>query len=267
MEKSTSFALVAGDEQPPSYHEEIDDAPLDQSVAPALLVLSNHHIIPEDPSNTDPKPLYELNRGVAVITNATTTVTFSRLDYSVRDMPGSEPTLKVRKRHMYSLEHNRTASVGRIVRYAKFDEAPSFWCKSESKRTLGDFGLRSKKKSGFTVQAVNRSEVTFVENTQSSQGPVRFGIEYNKKDNRHVWTDESGMLVAFDIIVDGKHKLDVKVELQRPVLDTLVALWCLRIWWESAKKDADEQPSVGLREAWRRFGVLNTVDPMIPGTG
>lgn len=247
--KSSSVVLNTGDQRPPSYHEEIDDAPTqDQRVAPALLVLSNHHIIPEGPSNSDPKPLYELNRGVAVITNATTSVTFSRLDYSVRDVPGGDPTLKVRKRHLYSLEHNRTDSVGCIVRHTKFADSPSFWCKSESKRTLGDLGLKSKKKLGFAVQPVNRSELTFVE-SKSSQSQAPFDIEFSKKDNRYVWTDASGTLVAYDTIDDdGKHRLDVRVELQRPVLDTLVALWCLRIWCESAKKDADEQPSGGLRE-------------------
>lgn len=252
--KSSSLTPATSDERPPSYQEEIDDtSSQDQRVAPALLVLSNHHIIPEGPSNADPKPLYELNRGVAVITNATTSVTFSRLDYSVRDVPGGDPTLKVRKRHLYSLEHNRTASVGRIVRHTKFADSPSFWCKSESKRTLGDLGLKNKKKSGFTVQPVNRSEVTFVE-SKSGQSQAPFDVEYSKKDNRHAWTDGSGTLVAFEAIDDdGKHRLDVRVELQRPVLDTLVALWCLKIWCESAKKDADEQPSGGLREGMVQF--------------
>ncbi|ETS73374.1 hypothetical protein PFICI_14979 [Pestalotiopsis fici W106-1] len=251
--KSPSFAPVVGDEPLPGYQEEIDDASSHQSVPPAVLVLSDHHIIREDPGNSNPKPLYELNRGVAVITNATTTVTFSRLDYSVQDVAGAEPSLKVRKRHLYSLEHNRTASLGRYVRNAKFADAPSFWCKSESKKTLGDLGLKIKKKSGFIIQAVNRrdgqnSDPCFVESSQSRDNPVSFGIEWSKKYNRHVWTDALGLLVAFETLVDGKHRLDIKTELQRPALDTLVALWCLKIWWESAKKHADEQPSGGWHE-------------------
>ncbi|KAK6087292.1 hypothetical protein SCUP234_01923 [Seiridium cupressi] len=73
------------------------------------LVLSSHDGLPFSASNAHSQPLYELSRGVAVLSNANSTVTFSRLGHAVQQTTEGEPMVKERLRHLYDPEHASTS--------------------------------------------------------------------------------------------------------------------------------------------------------------
>ncbi|KAI1860575.1 hypothetical protein JX265_009974 [Neoarthrinium moseri] len=254
-------------EQPPEYEEEVNGA-VGQVMSPGTLVLSNHHVIPASCSNSDPKPLYELSRGVAVLSNATTSVEFSRLDHSVSQSVSGEPTLRVRKRQLYSLEHFRNGYLGKYVKYASFGNSAAYWCKSMSRKTAGDVGLKSQRKLGFTAQKVKRDsgeygEPCFVEGTTSSESPILFAVRWVKRDGLYEWADYAGKQVAVESIAGGTHTLDVRIELPRQSFDVLVALWCLRIWFDSVQEHNDAKPPIGWTEIKRRIRLANDLPTVL----
>ncbi|KAI1865070.1 uncharacterized protein JN550_008616 [Neoarthrinium moseri] len=217
-------------EQPPEYEEEVNGA-VGQVMSPGTLVLSNHHVIPASCSNSDPKPLYELSRGVAVLSNATTSVEFSRLDHSVSQSVSGEPTLRVRKRQLYSLEHFRNGYLGKGSRGSP---------PKKVKRDSGEYG-----------------EPCFVEGTTSSESPILFAVRWVKRDGLYEWADYAGKQVAVESIAGGTHTLDVRIELPRQSFDVLVALWCLRIWFDSVQEHNDAKPPIGWTEIKRRIRLAN----------
>lgn len=241
--------------QPPGYDEVLDDG-ADRPIGPITLVLSNHHIISHSPSDPNPQPLYELNRGVASLSQATSTVTFSRLDHTVRKTPEGDPMIKERKRHLYDLEH---ASKPLLARYAgdiHFKNCPPYWCKSAVRKTAGDLGLKIESKfmstkTAYKVFKVKRDsgeygEPGFLRDKKGGEPLPVFEVGWQKKLNVYLWTDGSGNEVAVESTVDGAHKLEVAKELQREMLDALVALWCARIWSDSAAKQEKGRSSEGL---------------------
>lgn len=252
-------------EQPPGYEEKTDDAP-DQPIGPITLVLSNHHIIPLSQTDHNPQPLYELNRGVAVLSDVTSTVTFSRLDHAVRQNIEGEPVVKERKRHIYDLQHVEAPAWVRHAGDVAFSDTPQYWCKSLSRKTAGDVGLKFKTiskllgtRSGFKVLRVKRESgeyggPTFMK-ANGGSGMEIFHIERRKRDDTYVWKDDAGIEIAIEVVADGKHKLEVVKELRRAMLDVMVAAWCLRTWQESALREQKKRSHDGLHGG--KFSTLS----------
>lgn len=253
---------VAGDaapsvqpgELPPSYEEIADNAAVDQPISPITLILSGHHVVPVYPGNHHPQPLYELNRGVAVCTDATRSITFSRVDHQVRQTPGGPPVVKERKRHLYDLEHQHPLPfVDRYIesRHARSSslggrQAVGYWCRSRSRQTAGNVGLQLKtsllsSRSSAQVVRVRPDGAESEGRATAREGDEAetfFTAEWRKKGDVCTWSDAStGDPVAHESYSGTEqHRLEVTSVLSREMLDMLVAVWCLRIWLDSALK-------------------------------
>ncbi|KAK6216313.1 hypothetical protein LQW54_003704 [Pestalotiopsis sp. IQ-011] len=201
---------VQPDELPPSYEDTADNNASDQPISPITLILSGHHVVPVYASNHNPQPLYELNRGVAVCTDATRSITFSRVDHLVRHAPGGRPVVKERKRHLYDLEHDHPLPfAGRYV------DAQVVRVRPEGGESEG----RAAARDGDEAETI-------------------FTAEWRKKGDVCTWLDAStGDQVALESYSGTEqHSLEVTSVLRREMLDMHVAVWCLRIWLESAIK-------------------------------
>lgn len=231
-------------ELPPEYEENHDVE--DNIISPVNLILSNHHVVPHDTTDPSPQPLYELSRGVAVLSEATKTVTFSRLERAVRKTSEGNPMVKVRKRHIYDLEHNKAPLFANYIKNKSLKDCPPYWCRSASKRTRGDVGLQAETKflsstASFKAAKVGRNggeygEPVFLKDVKGRQSQAVFDIEWIKKAEVYLWKDSAGTEVAIETATDTVHKLEVTREMKREDLDIMVALWCLRIWRDSATK-------------------------------
>ncbi|KAI4598506.1 hypothetical protein KJ359_002917 [Pestalotiopsis sp. 9143b] len=245
---------VQPDELPPSYEDTADNTAADQPISPITLILSGHHVVPVYSFNRDPQPLYELNRGVAVCTDATRSITFSRVDHLVRQALGGRPVVRERRRHLYDLEHDHPLPfAGRYVEYRRMRsssrsgrQAVGYWCRSRSRQTAGDVGLQLRtsllsSRSGAQVVRV-RPEGGESEGRATArdgdEAETLFTAEWRRKGDVCTWSDAStGDQVALESCSGTEqHRLEVTSVLSREMLDMLVAVWCLRIWLGSAIK-------------------------------
>jgi hypothetical protein len=80
---------------PPPYDEVVNEL-----WDPTFLVLSDLSIHAE---SVDAAPLYQLNRAVATITQATKQVEFERIERKIKTN-AEEPVVKPRSRHIYNLK-------------------------------------------------------------------------------------------------------------------------------------------------------------------
>ncbi|KAI1490879.1 hypothetical protein F5X96DRAFT_669233 [Biscogniauxia mediterranea] len=116
-------------------------------------------------------------------------------------------------------------------------------CVSVSKRTLGNVGLRKSHKSRHGFKAVQIKQ-------SGEDGNVLF--EIRQKSKKYEWVDFNGRLVAVEDGEDEQYRLVVTVALEQETLDALVAMWCLRIWHDSA--EGREEP-LRWNEVKRILGV------------
>ncbi|ETS87221.1 hypothetical protein PFICI_01049 [Pestalotiopsis fici W106-1] len=272
-EVAREAAPVQPGDLPPSYEDTVGDT-AGPSITPNTLMLSGHHVVPVSAANYNPQPLYELNRGVAVCTNATRSITFSRLDHEVRHKSDGQPVVKERKRHLYDLE--RPHSLPLVGKYSESwpsrssgQHEVSYWCRSRSRQTFGDVGLRLKSSflsSRSSAQVVRvkpeggESEGrAVVRETKEDEAQSIFTVEWKKKEEFHTWKDENGNQVALEIASDTEHKLEVTSILKQEMLDVLVAAWCLRIWLDSVLKherDKDMLTKLGERPIAMRYSKV-----------
>jgi hypothetical protein len=171
-------------------------------------------------------------------------------DYGVGE---TEPTVRVRARDIYTLRHThtRTAALtgGRLE-----GDSPSYYIEAVSRRRrgtgFGDLGIRKAHRfwsSRWAVLPMRRSRSSnsssfdlarFVEGGR--RPPPVFEIRRRWKDRTHWWWfdgDGNAVAVQDDDCEGGQHhRLVVSASLPCYTMDALVALWCCRLWEESAER-------------------------------
>lgn len=237
--------LTGSSGQPPSYNDATEDQN-DSIIQPAILVLAGQSVHAESAASA---PLYEVNRGIATLSNATSEVEFNRVERTVKATRTGEPSIKSRQQEIYKLmsmgEHTR------LVKKLMFvpESTPSFYIKAVSRRrTLGNIGLKKEKRlfqdPRWLALPVDlsgkRSEYglpTFINDSKAL-------FDIRRKDGRWTWSDADGALIAMEDDADNQFRLIVTRALHRETLDALVALWCCRIWQDSA--DSQEKVHEGM---------------------
>ncbi|KAI1270306.1 hypothetical protein F5Y18DRAFT_9711 [Xylariaceae sp. FL1019] len=218
---------------PPSYAEAPAHGPTpDDVIPPTILVLAGQTIHAESASSI---PLYHLDRGITSLSRATTKVTFERVEHAVRTSVDNEPSLRDRRRHVFTLERSWTV-------YDKMPStSPKFFARAVSRRVLGHVGLKkSRLRSAFTAYPVdtagsveNGGLAAFVKDAE----PV---FKLAKRNSRWEWNDRGDGAIAFEDEGDDTHRLIVTASMPRVEVDALVALWCCRLWEFSADSTDNE---------------------------
>ena len=105
---------------------------------------------------------------------------------------------------------------------------------SISRRTMGHLGI---KRSRFLLKKELKVLPIDVAKKDRNYGMPSFDknakplfLIQPKDDGANVWTDVDGKAVAVEDRSEGRHKLVITAELQREMVDAMVALWCGRIW-------------------------------------
>ena len=213
---------------PPSYEDvAADDA--NGMMQPTILVLAGQSIHAESAGSA---ALYQMNRGIASLSHATTEVEFERVEQLVKKGADGGPSVKPRPRHIYNLKlvRNATGSLEPLS-----SESPEYFIKAVSSRTIGTMGL---KKSLFRPRWKALPVDTSGKN--SKRGLPQFvkdgapPFELHLKSERYEWTDGDGNAIAVEDDRGDQHLLVVTASLRRHTMDALVALWCCRIWQYSA---------------------------------
>ncbi|SPO01768.1 uncharacterized protein DNG_04441 [Cephalotrichum gorgonifer] len=216
-------------DQPPPY----DDDPsndVNKTLEPAILLLAAQSIHAESATSAS---LYQLNRGVADLTYATSEVEFSRVDRSVRTNSSDEPTVRPRVRHIYDLKHQK-GILGTLSSLPS--DSPAFFIEAMSRKTLGCMGLKkSALRSQWRALPVDITGKASKYNFPAFVKDAKPLFEIREKKGRYEWSDSEGNAIAVEDDGEGQRRLLVTASLQRDTMDALVALWCCRLWQYNAE--------------------------------
>lgn len=211
-------------EIPPPYD---DDGNITSQ--PITLMLAGQSIYTD---SDDAALLYQLNRGVANLTQATHKVELERVERTVKAAT-DEPTVKSRARHIYDLNYLKDAPGGLE---SLPSDSPHYFIQAVSKRTIGHIGLKkSRFRSHWTALPIDisgkNSSYGLPQYLKHSQPLFKVQTEKDK----YKWTNGDGSVVAIEDEDEDRHRLIVTVSLHHESLDALVALWCCRVWQYSAE--------------------------------
>ena len=213
----------------------------DELVPPAILVMGKLTIHAQTADGT---PLYELSRDVRRSSEGETRVEFSRLDHVVRATDGAAPRVARRARHLFDFR--------RVIPLL----AEGFpYRMHATARGGGSYAIRrlTFPRSGFkVVRPAFRDDHHGNKSgglpkgwrPRPSGAAPEVDVAFEVVVRRHghsEWVDgaDGRRLAVEDETADGDLQLAVIAPLPRPVLDALVASWCLKVWYvciESAPK-------------------------------
>ncbi|KAK0621984.1 hypothetical protein B0T17DRAFT_509276 [Bombardia bombarda] len=248
-----AFERVQGSPEPPSYRQQRDPDP-DEILQPTILILDGQLIHAESVGSS---PLYQLSRVIYVLSDATNSIKFERLDYRVRTLGDGTPSVSQRGKHLCNLQH-----------YSPLFAA-EYECGLEpvSGKGLGSVNIQKRR---FPHSGFRAASTPSAEDRERDKNLPKERLLFNIKESHGIyeWSDADGTVVATqqdDNNERGQHLLLVAVPLSRRMMDGLVALWCLWLWHMHASnmrgskgwKDALMQPVIGLAAgAW---SVLNAL--------
>ncbi|KAF2746595.1 hypothetical protein M011DRAFT_468301 [Sporormia fimetaria CBS 119925] len=212
-------------DNPPAYNE-----PPNTTLEPTTFLLSETNILTETPN---PTPLYTLSRAVARLTKATKEVEFSRIEHTVTS-PSDEPQDKPRARHIYNLKY-MVEVPGGLGAKVNGSTSPVLFLHSMSRRNLySHVGIRRSRLHPYKKEM----QVLPIELSEGEN----WGLPKFKKDAKPIftirtgdegaeWMDGNGRVVAVEERSEEKeYRFVMMVELERGIVDVLVALWCARVW-------------------------------------
>ncbi|KAI5924941.1 hypothetical protein F4810DRAFT_103338 [Camillea tinctor] len=205
-------------------HEGSDDNTLLQ---PEGLVLAGQLVVAD---TTDATPLYQMNWNVTSIPQKGSSVIFERIE---------RPTQQ--NQHIFYLAHPLGAQYE--------TGTPTYYITSTSPDMLGNISLESSKprfqKPDFkALLSVNKSASDDPLFDESSE-PL-FHVKPKWMGGHYAWSDTEGRQIAQEDRCGDKPRITVAKPMEKRTRDALVALWCLRLWYDTAesrraRKDALER--------------------------
>lgn len=222
---------------PPSYEEAIQENPSDV-IPPSLLSVDGQSITAQGPQDETPTVVYQLNRGIASLSHATSEVKFERLVTVVSDAEheAGGATSKRRRRHVYNLKYIHKAPGGLE---GVPSDSPHYYVEALSSRTKpGSLGIKKatlrKQWKAIPLDLSGKTSSYKLPQFIKNANPV---FILSIQDDQYTWADAQGSVVAEEVAEDDEQsgpKLQVKVAMPRESLDMLVALWCCHVWQQSA---------------------------------
>lgn len=218
-------------DQPPPY-DDPEENDVNKTLQPTIYVLSGQSIHAE---SADAAPLYQLNRGVAKLTYATSEVELKRVDRAVKTDGYGEPTIRPRARHIYDLRYIK-GIFG--TPQSLPSDSPPFFVQAISRKELGHFALKkSHMRSHWKALPVDPTGKSSRYKLPAFRKDASTIFEIRRKNGRYEWTNPNGDAIAFEDGGEDQHRLIVTTPLPRETVDALVALWCSRLWQYSAENE------------------------------
>lgn len=176
-------------------------------------------------------PLYQLNGSVTTTSQKKSSIIFERI-HGTPDT-ANEAAPKSRKQHLFYLVHPLNAEYRTDV--------PAYYITSASEgvMTIGNIRFETSKKSIFQK---TKFKALLSPKKNASDNPLfndaekaLFHVKPKWKGGRYEWIDSDGKHLAFEDGKGDQRKLIITMSMRREVRDALVALWMLRIWYDTAE--------------------------------
>ncbi|KAL2868796.1 uncharacterized protein BJX67DRAFT_379744 [Aspergillus lucknowensis] len=221
---------------PPSYHDAIQVECSNVPLQPTSLLLEGQSIRDE----LSRACLYQLSRTVTAlprITPKNSSVIFERVEYEApaRSETSKNHEAQPKHRHLFYLAHPADAQYR--------SDIPAYYITSMDAETLGNIHFETSKprlqKTEFrALLSAHRTASHKPLFDEARKLTILFDARpMNWVSSRYSWTDGNGHQVAFE---EGKgeheqHKLVITHPMAQETRDALVALWVLRLWYETAE--------------------------------
>ncbi|KAL2837125.1 hypothetical protein BJY01DRAFT_221313 [Aspergillus pseudoustus] len=217
---------------PPPYEETLSQA-IESPGLPAVTVVLDGQAIRDEATSA---PLYQLSRSVTTLPRTppkNSSIIFERMENGIPEKVKSSETVQTRHRHLFYLAHPADAKYRTDI--------PGYYITCVDIETVGNIHLETSKsrlqKTEFSAQLSPRRTAShrplFDEAGETS---TLFTARPGKwVSSRYIWTQKNGSQVAVE---DGKgeeHKLVITSPMKQDVRDALVAVWMLRLWYETAE--------------------------------
>ncbi|KAJ5808303.1 hypothetical protein N7474_009572 [Penicillium riverlandense] len=192
---------------------------------PTVLELSNQSILSAS------TPVYQLNGSVTTTSLKGSSIIFERINGTPNITDEAAP--KSRTKHLFYLVHPLNAEYRTDV--------PAYYITSASGdgTTIGNIRFEVSKKSIFqktefkALLSPKRSASDTPLFTDAEK--VLFHVQPKWKGGRYEWVDSDRKHLAFQDSKGDQQKLIITMAMRREVRDALVALWMLRIWYDTAE--------------------------------
>ncbi|KAI0187386.1 hypothetical protein F4808DRAFT_418650 [Astrocystis sublimbata] len=231
-------------DDPPSYAEAAQDSgPTDYVMQPMEMVLAGKSIYAETSSKA---PLYELDYDIESPRCASIKIKLKRVDVVVGTNDDDEPSVRDRRRHVFTLERSWRTRDWDFRHPIMYDPLPSgcprFLARAVPEQGLGHVGLKKARlRSAFTALPVNVTSKGNEFNLPEFAKNAKPVFKLRKGESRWEWEDSEGNDIAVEKELDDTHRLVVTASLPRTKVDTLVALWCSRRWESSMNRTENTQ--------------------------
>ncbi|KAI1777282.1 hypothetical protein F4818DRAFT_409834 [Hypoxylon cercidicola] len=213
-----------------------DDKEPDKLLEPATLMLNGHSVVSGATVET---PLYETNSIVTSIPQKGTSVAFGRVEHELSPKVEDAASAKLQNQQLFYLAHPADAQFQ--------TDTPAYYLTSVSPEMPGNISLEASvsrfQKPQF--KALLSSGKTWSDSPLFDTNPkLLFEVKPKWMSARYTWTDFSGKQVAYEDRKDDQHRLVITASMTRQMRDTLVALWCLRLWHDTAESSQAKRDSM-----------------------
>ncbi|KAL3455662.1 hypothetical protein BJX64DRAFT_59278 [Aspergillus heterothallicus] len=220
---------------PPPYEDIARGVSISPRLPPAVLLLDGQIIRDEATS----APLYQLSRAVTTLPRTppkNSSITVERVQNIVPGKAESSetPQAQSQHRHLFYLAHPADAQYRTHI--------PAYYITCVETETVGNIHLettksRLQRKGEFTAWLSPRRTAwhrpLFDEAGKRS---TLFSARPGKwTSSRYVWTGGDGARLAVEEMNGEQHGLDISTPMTQEMRDALIAVWLLRLWYETAE--------------------------------
>ncbi|OTA54213.1 hypothetical protein K449DRAFT_202590 [Hypoxylon sp. EC38] len=234
----------------------------DDILEPVTLLLTGQSVVFDI---TGQKPLYQMNWDITSIPQKGSSAVFERVQEDPVTELDNATSTKQRNQHIFYLAHPAGAQYQ--------TDTPAYYLTSVSPDMLGNITLEKSK--SLLQKTEFKAMLTAGKNWSDNHlfdtnAELLFDIKPKLIGDQYTWYDSNGQQIAYEDGKAGQHKLVITAPMERKRRDALVAIWCLRLWHDTAeskeaKRDSMERltPSEGLKgygdmQMAKRIGALSS---------
>ena len=211
---------------PPPYISANQIVAEDEVVQPTILVISQHFIRAQSSVGA---VLYELSQDITQSSDGESKASLSRVVRGVRMSASGAPRATQRSRHIYDLK--------RLPSLLANGFPYCLDATSRSAAAAGHLGLKTTSfpRTGAKILRMESDKAggSFPKGYKARRETAKHNgsmFELRKAHDHYEWIDSEGHRIAVEDHTTDYFQLIVTTPLSRPVIDALVASWCLKIW-------------------------------------
>ncbi|KAF7589560.1 hypothetical protein BBP40_004139 [Aspergillus hancockii] len=218
----------------PPYEDAIENSQND-TLEPTVFILAGQSIQNESNPSTS---LFDISGDITSTSHRGTSIKFERVEHDQPEKPESKVS---KNQHLFYLAHPAHAQYRTDI--------PAYYLTSASPKTLGNIRFETSKsrlqKVGFKALLSARKTASDKPLFDEKIEQLLFSAKAKWTGGRYRWADVDGREIAVEDRKGEQHKLVVTAPIQKDMRDALVALWVLRLWYDTAesrqaKRDALE---------------------------